>query len=163
MTNAIDTAPELYRPKPVRPKVMREKDPKRQAIGRMSRRKGGRGEREAAKFLIEIGFAAAYRTRQRHGSKDSPDITCGDLPNVLIEVKYREAVKMGSAALGDAMRKAASEAKGGAYAVLWRANREPWKLTFVASKPALEVTVCGGTEIRHALLFLNQRERPWSE
>jgi len=62
----------------------------RRKIGRKSKRKGKRGEREVAKFLCDRGLSAK-RTGWRQtfgGTGEAPDVTCGDLQ---FEVKYKES------------------------------------------------------------------------
>lgn len=129
-------------------------------MGRMSREKGKVGEREAAKFLRELGFTSAARTQQFRGTKDSPDVLCAaDLPNVAIEVKRNDGFDLHTALLSAACEQAAEECGEKEWAVLWRPNRKPWRLTFEADGPALIVTVADPQDIRHALLWLNQMKR----
>jgi Holliday junction resolvase len=54
-----------------------------------SRAKGGRGERELAKFLSTAGFPA-YRSQQYKGSQDSADVICTGLPRLFFECKRVE-------------------------------------------------------------------------
>lgn len=56
-------------------------------MGRMSREKGKRGEREVAEILRNHGYAAR-RGQQFHGGADSPDVV--GLPGFHIEVKYTQ-------------------------------------------------------------------------
>lgn len=60
-------------------------------MGKMSRDKGKRGERELAGILRGYGFDAK-RGVQYHGGPDSPDIT--GLPGVHIEVKRTEKLSL---------------------------------------------------------------------
>lgn len=61
----------------------------------MSRDKGKRGEREVVALLISHGFEAR-RGQQFRGGSDSPDII-HNIPNLHIEVKYREVASLRSA------------------------------------------------------------------
>lgn len=60
-------------------------------MGKMSRDKGKRGERELAGILRGYGFDAK-RGVQYHGGPDSPDVT--GLPGVHIEVKRTEKLSL---------------------------------------------------------------------
>ena len=60
-------------------------------MGKMSRDKGKRGEREVAAILRAHGFDAK-RGQQHRGGKDSPDVV--GLPGVHIEVKYTQAFRL---------------------------------------------------------------------
>ncbi len=61
-------------------------------MGRMSRAKGARGEREWAQFLRGYGLHAR-RGQQFSGSPDSPDVVCGDMP-IHWEVKRTESLSV---------------------------------------------------------------------
>lgn len=63
------------------------KDPKRVAIGKRSRNKGGVGERELAALLRDNGFDA-HRGQQFKGGSDSPDVV--GLPGFHVECKRVE-------------------------------------------------------------------------
>lgn len=56
-------------------------------MGKMSKEKGKRGEREVANILKEHGYDA-HRGQQFHGGGDSPDVV--GLPGFHIEVKYTQ-------------------------------------------------------------------------
>lgn len=56
-------------------------------MGKASREKGKRGEREVASFLRSYGYEAR-RGVQYHGGTDSPDVV--GLPGIHIEVKRTE-------------------------------------------------------------------------
>ncbi len=56
-------------------------------MGKTSREKGKRGEREVAAFLRSEGYDA-HRGVQYHGGQDSPDVV--GLPGIHIEVKRTE-------------------------------------------------------------------------
>jgi len=61
-------------------------------MGRMSRNKGKKGEREVASLLREHGYEDARRGMQFKGSPDSPDVT--GLPGFHIEVKRTEQCRL---------------------------------------------------------------------
>lgn len=125
-----------------------------------SRAKGAAIEREAAKFLREIGFESARRGVQYSGSKDSPDVMCDELAGVHFEVKGDERINLATEALNDAMEQASDDAGIKRPVVLWRRKRTGWRLTFLADAPCVYVTVTGAVDIRHALLYLQvQSER----
>lgn len=73
-------------------------------MGKMSREKGKRGEREIAAILRERGYDA-HRGQQYHGGGDSPDVV--GLPGVHIEVKYTQAFH-----LWDALEQAETDSAG---------------------------------------------------
>lgn len=104
-------------------------------MGAMSRRKGQRGEREAAEALRAIGIEA-HRTGQTCGL-DSPDVQTA-LPGVWMEVKRTERLNLRAA-----MEQAARD--GGISrlpVVLHRSNRQPWLCTArLADLPALAAAV----------------------
>ena len=90
-------------------------------MAQMSREKGKRGEREAAKAIEEALGVSARRGVQYQGGTDSPDIVTG-LPGVHFEVKRREALK-----LYPAMAQAIMDAGYGEVpVVLHRKNRFGW-------------------------------------
>lgn len=85
-----------------------------------SRRKGQRGELEAAAEIRRLLGTAAGRGRQYHGSPDSPDIRTA-ITNVHFEVKRCERLSL-YAALDQATRDAGENIP----IVLHRSNRRPW-------------------------------------
>lgn len=87
-------------------------------MGKTSRDKGKRGEREVASFLREYGYDAR-RGVQYHGGKDSPDVV--GLPGIHIEVKRTERLH-----LWDALAQAKADAGDNLPAVFHRANDCPW-------------------------------------
>lgn len=121
-----------------------------------SRRKGAQGERDASKFLQSLGFADARRGQQFKGTPDSPDVQCSALDWVRVEVKSYGTLP-GPALLDQWWDQAETEARdaGRQPALLWRANRQPWRLVFVADRPGLRVQVDDPTRIKCALIFLN--------
>lgn len=86
-------------------------------MGKMSRDKGKRGERELASILRAYGYDCR-RGQQYHGGGDSPDVT--GLPGVHIEVKRTERLD-----LYGAMAQAKSDADG-LPVVMHRKNDSPW-------------------------------------
>jgi Holliday junction resolvase len=94
-------------------------------MGKPSRDKGKRGERELAAIVRDAGFPAVRRGQQYHGGADSPDVT--GLPGVHIEVKRVERLNLTAAmeqSIGDA---AADEMPCLAH----RSDRQPWKMTML--------------------------------
>lgn len=88
-------------------------------MGKASRDKGKRGEREVASILNGYGFDA-HRGVQYHGGKDSPDVV--GIPGVHIEVKRVEALH-----LWDAIEQAKNDAGSEEIpAVFHRKNGKPW-------------------------------------
>ena len=88
-------------------------------MGKMSREKGKRGEREVAQILREHGFEGR-RGVQYHGGPDSPDVT--GLPGFHLEVKRVEALR-----LWDSYSQAVDDAADGEIpAVVHRSNDKPW-------------------------------------
>ena len=89
-------------------------------MGRMQKRKGAAGEREAAREISRVLNADARRGVQFAGGPDSPDVVA-DLPGVHFEVKRTERLSLWAAvdqAVGDAGEKTP--------VVLHRPNRRPW-------------------------------------
>ena len=64
-------------------------------MGKASRDKGKRGEREIAALFRAHGFNAR-RGQQYKGGPDSPDVV-HDIPGLYVEVKFREQVSVFSA------------------------------------------------------------------
>lgn len=87
-------------------------------MGKTSRDKGKRGEREVASFLREYGYDAR-RGVQYRGGKDSPDVV--GLPGIHIEVKRTERFH-----LWDAMAQAKHDAGDNLPTVFHRMNDCPW-------------------------------------
>ena len=61
-------------------------------MGRMSREKGKRGEREVAALMRDHGFEAR-RGQQHRGGGDSPDVI-HNVPGLHVEVKFRERINV---------------------------------------------------------------------
>ena len=100
----------------------------------MYNRKGKRGEREAAKYLIEIGVASeARRSRQYQGVVDpaSADII-HDIPNLRIEVKrgYNGEPLYGSVVSGWVEKCKEETRDGDDWIILWREDRKQWQVVF---------------------------------
>ena len=87
-----------------------------------SKAKGGRGERELAAVLRELGYDA-HRGQQFAGGIDSPDVK--GLPGIHIECKRVENLN-----IHKAYEQATKDADGKAIpAVFHRRNRAPWMVT----------------------------------
>jgi len=89
-------------------------------MGAKSRRKGNRGELEAAAEITKIFRTEARRGRQYQGTDESPDVLTG-IPGVHFEVKRRETFSL-YGALGQAIEEAGDHVP----VVLHRKNRKPW-------------------------------------
>lgn len=89
-------------------------------MGKMSKEKGKRGEREVAELLRENGWNAR-RGQQFTGGEDSPDVVhC--IPGVHIEVKRSETLQLYSA-----LKQAKDDAKDGDMPTVWhRRNGQDW-------------------------------------
>ena len=88
-------------------------------MGRMSREKGKRGERELAKILREYGYDAR-RGQQFCGSNGDADVV--GLPGIHIEVKRTEVLKA-----YQYLEQAIADAKYGEMPVVFhRQNGKPW-------------------------------------
>ena len=95
-------------------------------MGKMSRDKGKRGEREVVDLIKSYGFNAR-RGQQHKGTSDSPDVI-HDIPCVYLEVKFRE-----NFSLSDALDKAWSEAGDANLVVVFhRKVRQRWMVTMDA-------------------------------
>ena len=91
-------------------------------MGKMSRDKGKRGERELAKILQQYGYDAR-RGQQFSGANGDPDVV--GLPSIHIEVKRVERLN-----LYQAMEQAKSDAREDeAPAVFHRRNGKYWLVT----------------------------------
>lgn len=89
-------------------------------MGAKSRRKGCRGELEAAAELSRLFHVEAHRGRQYHGCADAPDVRAA-IPGVHFEVKRVEALR-----LYPAIEQALGDAGDNVPVVLHRANQKPW-------------------------------------
>ena len=89
-------------------------------MGRTSREKGKRGEREVAAILRAHGYDEARRGQQYNGSDGSADVV--GIPGYHVEVKRVEALK-----LYDALTQSQDDAKPGEVPiVVHRRNGKPW-------------------------------------
>jgi hypothetical protein len=89
-------------------------------MGAKSRRKGKRGELEAAAEIRRLFGVEARRGRQYCGSDQSPDVVTG-IEGLHLEIKRAETLR-----LYDALEQAAADADGKIPTVLHRANGRPW-------------------------------------
>ena len=90
-------------------------------MGRRSREKGSRGEREAAKEFNKWFHVGAFRGRQFQGGEDSPDVKHA-LEGVHIEVKRVESFQ-----LYKSLEQADEErGQNDVPMVLHRRNNKPW-------------------------------------
>lgn len=96
-------------------------------MGRMSREKGKRGEREFAKLCRAHGFEGARRGQQFSGV-EGKDVV--GLPGFHIEVKRVERLNLG-AAMDQAQEDAA---EGEVPIVAHRKNGESWRVTLEAEE-----------------------------
>ena len=88
-------------------------------MGRKSREKGKRGERELAAFFRERGIMAK-RGQQHSGSPDSPDVMA-QVDGLHIECKRTEALS-----LYTAMEQAEADCGFNMPVVFHRRNGKPW-------------------------------------
>jgi hypothetical protein len=87
-------------------------------MGRMSRQKGKRGEREAAAELGAILGVTARRGVQYQGGPDSPDVVLEGVP-IHVEAKRTERLSLWAA-----IEQAKADAPTGSVPVVWhKANR----------------------------------------
>ncbi len=95
-------------------------------MSKMSRDKGKRGEREVATIIRSHGFEAR-RGQQHRGGSDSPDVI-HNIPNVYIEVKFREQFNV-----YNALEKAMIEASPYNIPVVFhRKKRTGWVVSMAA-------------------------------
>lgn len=139
----------------------------RSRIGRASRYKGGEGQREAAAYLNTIlppGYTA--ENAARNGVRGGEDVVIyRKLPDTVnangqdaaryreplaisIEVKRDAHVRLGTKALDDACDQARS--RNALWLVLWRGDREDWRVTTPDAKGLLG-TYTGEGRHRHVL------------
>ena len=119
-----------------------------------SRAKGARIERDAAKFLCELGFAAERNGRNGYSADD---LRCPALAGVHIEVKGDESIDIWTKPLDDAYAQAKDNANGRVPVVLWKRRRRDWCLTWVTG--GVLVTTVGGERIKAALIGISGKER----
>lgn len=96
-------------------------------IGKTSREKGKRGEREVAKIFREAGYPEARRTSQYCGrTGDASDVT--GIPGIHLEVKYVEREQIRSW-YGQAVRDAEAAGRGDVPVVIHRKTHSDWLVT----------------------------------
>lgn len=115
----------------------------------MQRNKGKSGERQAAHYLTSLGYPAR-RGRQFKGTADSPDVV---VEGVHLEVKWRATASLDNG-LDQWCEEARAECGSKPWAVLWRGNRQPWRLTCEVL-PGIVGTVVGDHNIRGVLARLS--------
>ncbi len=96
-------------------------------IGKTSREKGKRGEREVAKIFREAGYPEARRTSQYCGrTGDASDVT--GVSGLHLEVKFveKEAVRSW---YGQAVRDAEAAGRGDVPVVIHRKTHNAWLVT----------------------------------
>jgi hypothetical protein len=105
-------------------------------MGKMSRQKGKRGEREVAARLKSIFGNDIRRGYQARSGKDEPDVTGEAMPKWLhVEVKYRNVIPP----LGLTYIEACSDSAPSTQviAIYWRKTRErTWRVTTAFSSLA---------------------------
>jgi len=89
-------------------------------MGAKSRRKGCRGEREAAAEIARLFHVEAYRGRQYCGAPEAPDIRTA-IPGVHFEVKRVEKLQ-----IYPSIDQASQDAGENIPVVLYRSNLRPW-------------------------------------
>jgi hypothetical protein len=89
-------------------------------MGAKSKRKGKRGELEAAAELRQLFRVEARRGRQYQGCDDAPDVRT-EIAGVHFEVKRTEVLR-----LHEALDQAITDAGENVPVVLHRANNRPW-------------------------------------
>ncbi len=94
-------------------------------MGKKSRDKGKRGEREFAKFCREQGYEA--RRGQQYSGLEGEDVV--GLPGIHVEVKRTERLS-----LYDAMAQAKSDAGGKIPMVAHRKNNSRWLVIMEAER-----------------------------
>ena len=115
-------------------------------MGRASRDKGARGERELAKVLGELTGLEWRRgvSQSRHGGAEGADVECVDVEawnDWHIEVKRRKD----RVDLHAAMVQACADAEGRdcSPVVIWRVDRQPWRVTVRAGDLAIDTISTG--------------------
>ena len=101
-------------------------------MGRMSRQKGKRGEREAAAELGQLLGVDARRGVQFQGGPESPDVVLAGV-NIHVEAKRVEALK-----LYDAIDQAASDA-GTKVPCVWHRKNNRASVVIVETSRLLEL------------------------
>jgi len=124
-------------------------------MGRASRDKGARGERELVRVLNELTNATWRRgiAQSRRGGAESPDVECADVDSWNgwhLEVKRRKTRVDLYAAMAQACRDA--EERYCTPVVVWRVDRQPWRVTVRAGDFAIDAMTHGkvGNQRRHS-------------
>lgn len=92
-----------------------------------SKRKGKSGELQIAHICQQQGFPGAHRTNQFCGATGEAGDVEG-LPNIHIEVKYREHLNLYEA-MEQSIRDATANGEGKMPTVFHRKNQKPWMVT----------------------------------
>ncbi len=112
-------------------------------MGRASRDKGKRGEREAAAELASLLGVTGRRGVQYHGGPDSPDVV---LDGVAIHVEAKRTERL---SLYAAVEQATSDAPAGSVPVVWHRANGRDSVVIVSTARLVELSrevcrVCGG-------------------
>lgn len=99
-------------------------------MGKASRDKGKRGEREFAAFCREQGYDGVHRTSQYCGKTGAAGDVEG-LPGIHVEVKRTETLRLVDY-MDQSRRDAEQEGKGNIPIVAWRKNDHPWYVALLA-------------------------------
>ena len=92
-------------------------------MGKASRDKGKRGEREWARLCREQGYDGKRTAQYRGNTGDAGDVE--GLPGIHIEVKRTEALRPWDY-MTQAVHDAARNGEGNLPIVAWRKNNNPW-------------------------------------
>lgn len=92
-------------------------------MGKASRDKGKRGEREFALLCRDQGYDVHRTAQYRGNTGDAGDVE--GLPGLHAEVKRTEALKVWDY-MSQSVRDADAEGKGNIPIVAWRKNEHPW-------------------------------------
>ena len=112
-------------------------------MGRMSKQKGKRGEREAAAELAALLGVAARRGVQYQGGPDSPDVVL-DGTKIHVEAKRTERLSLYAA-----VEQATSDAPAGSVPIVWHRANGCDSVVVVSTARLVELSrevcrVCGG-------------------
>lgn len=114
----------------------------RSKIGRRSRSKGKRAERQAAEAIREVLGLDCRRSQQFKGTSDSADVLVDGVSELFVEVKMVEKLNL-SVAMATAIEQAADKLP----VIMHRKSREPWLLTLrFADLPRLIHVVSQGAD-----------------
>lgn len=104
-------------------------------MGRASREKGKRGERECRDELGEVFRCAARRGVQYQGGTDSPDVV---LPGVPVHVEAKRTERL---ALWPALDQATADAPTGATPIVWHKPNRRGSVVIVETARLYELAV----------------------